>query len=319
MNLSDKPLVSICVATYNGERYIKEQIDSLLQQSYKNIEIIVQDDCSSDMTVDILREYSDKIKLFVNEKNLGYIKNFESLIQRANGDFIALCDQDDIWETNKLELLLTNIDSNTLIYSNSLLIDANGNSLNITLKDKLRNNFISSTTALNFLFDNSVSAHAMLFKRELLPLIRQFPKTCYFDQYIAATAASLRGVVYLDKELVQYRQHANNTLGNRPKNKHSILQKIQKKLQKKEEANRQTQLIIKEFLTIPSLSPDEEEILQKIYTITKAWSLSWFNINALQFYLKFKNILFSITTQNKVKLSVKKSIGYKFYQYLPFL
>ena len=163
-------LVSICIATYNGEKYLKEQLDSVCNQTYKNIEILIQDDASSDNTVKIIQAYQEKynIQLFVNESNLGYIKNFESLIQKATGEYIAPCDQDDIWVKNKIELLINNIKTSSLIYSNSLLVDSHGESLGKTLQEKLKNNFINSKEPLNFLYDNSVSAHAMLFKKELL-------------------------------------------------------------------------------------------------------------------------------------------------------
>ena len=97
-------LVSIAMATYNGEKYLKEQLDSIYAQTYKDIEVIVCDDCSSDKTVEILDEYKEKygLKYYINEKNLGFKKNFEKAISLCSGDFIALADQDDIWIENKI-------------------------------------------------------------------------------------------------------------------------------------------------------------------------------------------------------------------------
>jgi rRNA maturation RNase YbeY len=137
-------VISICLASYNGEKYIKEQIDSILEQSFEDFELIIQDDCSNDKTVEIVREYlkkDDRILLYENQKNLGYVKNFETLIKKANGDFIALCDQDDIWHRDKLKILIENIGKNSLIYSNSLLVDEEANSLNIKLSQKLNSEF----------------------------------------------------------------------------------------------------------------------------------------------------------------------------------
>lgn len=96
------------MATYNGEKYIREQIDSILTQSVQDFEIVVCDDCSSDSTVKILREYEKKdsrIKIFVNEKNLGFLKNFEKAVSLCSGEKIAFSDQDDIWTKDHLDVL----------------------------------------------------------------------------------------------------------------------------------------------------------------------------------------------------------------------
>lgn len=315
-------LISICLATYNGERYIKEQLDSLCAQTYKDIEILIQDDNSSDATVDIIKSYQkkyDNIHLFRNESNIGYIKNFESLIKKAQGAYIALCDQDDIWVENKLELLLENIKTNSLIYSNSLLIDAHGKSLGKTLKDKLKNNFISSKEPLNFLYDNSVSAHALLFKKELLETLFPFPKHIYFDAWIALNAANANGVKYLDKELVLYRQHDANTLGNVQKKSLSTTKKITNKAQKKE---RDIQLIlakIEEFLQVKNLSSKDTEILHTLQQNYSQFDQRYFNPTLFLYLLKNKDLLFTITRKSPLYVALKHAIGKKLYKVAPFL
>ena len=311
--------VCICVATYNGEKYLKEQLDSLLNQTYENINIIVQDDCSSDKTMEILQNYQHKITIYKNEKNLGYIKNFESLIKKANGDLIALCDQDDIWQKDKIEILVNQIKEYSLIYSNSLLIDKNKKSLNKTLKEKLKNNFIDSNNALNFVFDNCVSAHSMLFKKELLPHLTSFPEKIFFDQYIAIIASSLNGIKYIDKELVLYRQHDSNTVGNHKKKKISILEKIKNKLNKKASINLLILNKLQEIQKIKTLSAEDKEKLSIMINFHKDFKNRFFNLKALFFYLKNKNILFAISTKNKTITAIKKSIGYKLYKVLPIL
>ena len=98
--------VSIVLCTYNGAKYIKEQLDSILSQTYPLYEIIVQDDDSIDETVEILNEYATKnplIKVYKNESGHGVNGNFLSAMQRATGDFVAISDQDDIWEPTKIE------------------------------------------------------------------------------------------------------------------------------------------------------------------------------------------------------------------------
>jgi len=307
------------MTTYNGEKYLKEQLDSIINQTYKNIEIIVQDDCSTDKTIDILNQYKKHITIYKNNTNLGYIKNFETLIQKTNGNFIALCDQDDIWEKDKIEILLDNIKGYSLIYSNSLLVDEYGNSRHKTLKDKLKNNFINSNEPLNFLFDNCVSAHSMLFQKELLPYLKKLPTHLYFDQYIAIVASSLNGVKFINKNLVKYRQHSNNTLGNKKKNNISLISKINIKLEKKTSANQLMLNSLEEFITINTLSIEDAKKLKLLIQIHKEFYKSNFNFFAFKFYLRNRNIFFKITTKNKFILSIKKAIGYNLYKILPIL
>ena len=94
--------IDILMATYNGEKYLKEQIESILNQTYSNFRLIVSDDCSTDNTRMILEEYQEKdnrIEIYYQDKNLGYIKNFEFLLNKVENNFYMLSDQDDIWIT----------------------------------------------------------------------------------------------------------------------------------------------------------------------------------------------------------------------------
>ena len=98
--------IDVLLATYNGEKYLKEQIDSILNQTYKNIRLIISDDCSKDKTREILKQYEEKesrIKVFYQEKNLGYIKNFEFLLKQVENEYYMLSDQDDVWLPEKIE------------------------------------------------------------------------------------------------------------------------------------------------------------------------------------------------------------------------
>lgn len=104
--MTKAPTVSVVMATYNGEEYIREQIDSILSQSYPIYELIIQDDGSTDSTPQICREYEakrDNVHFYQNEHNLGFNENFRTATMRATGDFIALSDQDDIWFPQKIE------------------------------------------------------------------------------------------------------------------------------------------------------------------------------------------------------------------------
>ena len=106
--------VAILLSTYNGEKYLREQIDSILNQTYTNFELIVRDDGSKDKTVEIIKEYiekSDKEITLIEGKNLGFIKSFFDLLKRGDADYYAYADQDDIWLPNKIELAVKSLDA----------------------------------------------------------------------------------------------------------------------------------------------------------------------------------------------------------------
>ncbi len=108
----NQPTVSVVMATYNGEKYIREQLDSILAQTYPIRELIIQDDCSTDSTPAICREYESKypnVHFFENESNLGFNKNFQTAAMRATSDFVALSDQDDVWFPQKIEKQVASI------------------------------------------------------------------------------------------------------------------------------------------------------------------------------------------------------------------
>jgi len=205
----DNKLVSIAMCTYNGERFLKQQIDSLIGQTYKNLEIIIVDDGSDDATVDIVNDYAAqdaRIKLIRNEKNLGYVKNFEKGISLCTGDFIALCDQDDDWDLNKIQLLVDHIGDNILIYHNSLLVEEDGKPICLA-SDILK--MYEGDSAMPFVFYNCISGHSCMFKKELVPHLGSFDTDYFHDWWIAFVAGSFGRIKFLNSPLVKYRQHSN--------------------------------------------------------------------------------------------------------------
>ena len=98
--------IDILMATYNGEKYLRKQIESILNQTYKNFRLIISDDCSTDKTREIIKEYENKderITSYFQSKNLGYVKNFEFLLEKVQNDIYMLSDQDDVWNDTKVE------------------------------------------------------------------------------------------------------------------------------------------------------------------------------------------------------------------------
>ena len=208
-------LVSIALATYNGERFLSQQLDTLLSQTYKNIEIIACDDNSTDNTWLILQEYAEKnklIKIFRNEGNLGFIKNFERAVKLCEGDFIAISDQDDLWQPEKIEKLTNAINNYSLIYSDSAFIDANNAFSGEKMGDTY--SFVEGFDGRNFTLTNCVSGHASMFRRDLVPYILPFPACVDYDWWAAFVATTQNGLKYFDECLVSYRQHAESVTDN---------------------------------------------------------------------------------------------------------
>jgi glycosyltransferase involved in cell wall biosynthesis len=207
------PLISIVMATYNGEKYLREQVESLLTQSYPSLEFIFVDDASTDSSLAILQEYArqdERIHLIANPVNQGLLATFETGIRAAKGEMIALSDQDDVWMPEKISLLAGAIGAHSLIYADSALTDAAGS---VTGKFSDRNYLCDYPSALHYTFGTKAMGHAMLFKREIIAIALPFPDYVGHDYILGFAAAALNGVVYFSQTLVNYRQHSTNTMG----------------------------------------------------------------------------------------------------------
>lgn len=198
--------ISVVMCTYNGEKFIREQLDSILQQTVSVDEIIIQDDCSTDGTYNILLEYEQKyssIKIYRNSQNIGINANFFNAISKAEGDYIAISDQDDIWHQQKLELQIKNIGTNLLCGGRSIPFSTETGIATIDMR-------IPNFSLLRWLFIGSISGHTMLLSKELLqkmPDVSDIAPFRLYDAIIGMTAASFNSIVYLEEELVQHRRH----------------------------------------------------------------------------------------------------------------
>lgn len=212
-------LVSIALCTFNGAKYLKEQLDSLLSQTYRNIEVIASDDASSDDTVAILNEYArrdPRVKVFAHPDNVGLTRNFQRALLLCNGPYIAPSDQDDVWAPEKISKLIAALGRRVLAYCDSEFVDEQGKPLGKRMSDMVWT--ITTDDPMPFAFANCVSGHAMLFRREVLQYGVPVPPHFFYDWWLATVAAALGGIVYHDEPLVRYRQHATNitdTLGRR--------------------------------------------------------------------------------------------------------
>ncbi|MBN7812795.1 glycosyltransferase family 2 protein [Algoriphagus sp. H41] len=215
------PLLSIGLCTYNGGKYLRQQLESLVSQTYRPLEIRIRDDQSTDDTFDIIREFQAAhpfIHAIQNEERLGLQKNFEAVFQDCTGELIAPCDQDDIWAPNKLENLQKSMGSHVMVYHDSELIDEAGGPMGYRISDRFRlGNFTLQTP---FLLFNCVSGHGMLFQRKILELAIPIPPVGFYDHWLALVALEFGTIGYSPDVLVKYRQHSDNQtdiLGNKKK------------------------------------------------------------------------------------------------------
>lgn len=205
-------LISVALCTYNGGKFIEKQLQSILSQTYGNLEVIIVDDQSTDNTVAILGKYQKadhRIKLYENPKNLGFNKNFERAIGLSTGEFIAISDQDDIWEKEKIAKLHKHIADRWVIFSNSDLIDENEQPLGKKLVEEVD---LDQLSHRSFLFINHVTGHTSLFRREFLKYYLPIPEAGYYDWWMGFIAAYHGQLVFLDQVLTRHRVHSQSVV-----------------------------------------------------------------------------------------------------------
>lgn len=212
--------VSVCIATYNGESFIKEQLNSILSQLSENDEIIISDDGSKDDTLHIIKAFNDfRIKVFINKNKHGVIPNFENALKHAKGDYIFLCDQDDVWEMNKVQTCISYLQENILVLHDASLIDKNGN--------KYCNSYFalrhSKTGYISNLYRNSYLGCCMAFRKELLKYIFPFPKRIEMHDRWIGLQAELHGkTALISLPLSRYRIHGGNVSNSTEKSRNDV-------------------------------------------------------------------------------------------------
>lgn len=202
------------MATYNGEKFLKEQIDSILSQTAPPLEIIVVDDGSSDSTLKILSTYSEYgVSVYRNEENIGVQNSFARGIGLAKADIVALCDQDDIWLPVRLERLCDAMGESDLVYSDAELIDYYGNRMEQKLSDRISiygTTFSRSLFAF-MLFNSLIWGSTILFRRTLYAQFSPVPHTFRnHDWWLQVSASFAKGIAYTPECLTLRRIHEQN-------------------------------------------------------------------------------------------------------------
>ena len=217
-------MISVCMATYNGEKYIKEQLDSILCQLSETDEVIISDDSSTDETLKIIESFKDdRIKIFPNNHFHSPIFNMENALKQATGDFIFLSDQDDIWMPNKVKIMLKALEKVDLCVSDCELINANGE-LHYPSFFQLHH---SQKGFFNNLIRNSYLGCCMAFKRTVLNYILPFPSSiAMHDIWIGLCVELWGSSLFIEDKLVKYRRHSSNASSTSGKSELSTIYKI---------------------------------------------------------------------------------------------
>lgn len=220
------PLVSVALPTYNGERFLAEQLDSIYEQDWPNLEVVVSDDASSDGTAEILQRYAKRsgLRFSVNRRQLGLVRNFERAISSCRGELIALSDQDDLWKPNKLRRLVSSLEDYGLVYCSpqECLTEAGRIVVEPAFQpvvDFARRRGTGRVTRL-LLAENWVVSHTVLFRREVAEKALPIPDhQTFHDAWLALVASTLGdGIRFLDERLQTYRRHPSSFtyVGSRP-------------------------------------------------------------------------------------------------------
>jgi glycosyltransferase involved in cell wall biosynthesis len=215
---NERPKISVCMAAFQGQRFIAGQLQSILDQLSENDEVIVVDDHSSDGTPDEVRCLGDpRVQLIERTTNQGIAKTFEEALSQATGNVIFLSDQDDIWMPGKVTKILRAFERNpnvTLVATDALLIDEAGNPLGSSYYES-RGSFRSGFLAN--LFRSKFLGCTMAFRSKLVPKILPFPRGCgdvVHDFWIGVVNSITTGnTLYIDEPLVRYRRHSAAATG----------------------------------------------------------------------------------------------------------
>jgi glycosyltransferase involved in cell wall biosynthesis len=290
--------IDILMATYNGETYLKEQLNSILNQTYSNFRLIISDDCSKDGTRKILEEYAKKdnrITLYFQEKNLGFIKNFEFLLSKVENKIYALSDQDDVWLAEKIEKTYNKMKATDadLVFTDLEVVNEKLEEMYPSFNDfmllsrkikKCHNDY-----KMQYLY-NCVTGCTLMSKKKFLDKIVPIPKNSKYvlhDTWIGLVVSLYGKVEYLDEKTIKYRQHGNNQVGT---------DKISHKFKKLEEVRNlfievKLQLfetyVENEKLFPDSLKVQNKKALEYFKDISKKKNVNFKNWNV--FYCLYKN------------------------------
>ena len=276
-------MVSIIVATYNGEKYLAQQLNSIASQTYKNIEIIICDDDSKDGTKKIIKDFAEShphVFYYLSVNNQGVNKNFEEGFIKAKGEFIAISDQDDIWLPNKIEEQIKLFTNEEIVLTHSLSARFSGDVLP-TKKYEPLSNLFEGNDVRKLLLRNSVSGHNIIFRKKLLDKILPIPQNIYYDWWLVQTAACNGLIAATNKILSYQRAHENN-----------ITVKARTTVFQTEEEYKERITALHLFLKLKGLCDKDKNYIEDLIVQFKKLETSTFSKELYHFFLENRHILF---------------------------
>ena len=283
------PKIEILLATYQGQAFLRAQLDSLFAQSYPHLAILVRDDCSTDATVDLLNSYAriypQQLKILVSQQRLGVVNNYSTLLQAAQAPYIAFSDQDDLWFKDKLFLSYEKmcaaekqygVETPLLVHTDLQVVDQN---LQLIHPSYWRYTGLKPTKASTFnrlLVQNTVTGCTMLINSALKNRIARIPSEAIMhDGWCALVAAAFGQIISLENPTLLYRQHLKNSIGAKPFNLANYLKKAWLQLakpqlaaEKRQQRLRQAQMFYELYYN--DLKASDKQILSAFLSTANA-------------------------------------------------
>jgi glycosyltransferase involved in cell wall biosynthesis len=284
------------MCTFNGGLYLRQQLDSIIQQTYTNLEIVIVDDGSTDDTIAIIVEYLQKdgrIRFYQNEKNLGYNKNFEKAFQLCTAEYIAISDQDDIWGLNKIEAIM-NARTSDSVFIYSLSRDFWGDTPERGEENKPIRYYEGSMPA-KLAFDSPIHGHACMFHSSLLKKAMPFPPDVYYDWWLSMVASATGKVSCIKQTFTYHRISGQNSS--------RVLLDIKEKKEKTEKLRRLCITHTETFLNRSLADTPTRVLLERYVHLLKqkknnrfSWPLFilFFRNRSITFHYKRKRNIFSL-------------------------
>jgi glycosyltransferase involved in cell wall biosynthesis len=288
-------MVLVLLASYNGEKYIREQLDSILNQTFSDLSIVISDDLSTDSTPAIIREYEEqypgRVRSLRNSERSGSAQNnFFRLLKSEAADYIMLCDQDDVWLPDKVEVTLREMKKleaewgegvPLLVHGDLSVTDKEGGILHKSMAE-YQKIAVHDNRFSHYLVENNITGNTVMINRVLLGFLADVPKECVMhDWWLGLLASCFGRISYIDRPLVLYRQHGENQMGSKS-GKEQYAERIRNQDVVRENYRKmfvQAQMFLKLYGNEMSL--DQREVLEhfiklpeknraeKIYTIWK--------------------------------------------------
>lgn len=313
--------ISIALATHNGQAHLEKQLQSLLQQTHPPKEIIISDDGSTDGTCELLEQYrrSHRIIKVIHSKGQSINENFQNALSICRGEYIAFCDQDDIWEKDKLAHLFSQFSPKILlVYGKSILIDADDRQLPCAAEDYLGFRYYrSGHLPFFFYFSNCISGHAMMVRKDLVERALPFPANCMYDQWLALTASVKSEIIHVPEAVTYHRIHSLNAINNQEMNRDEKSRRIKPSKYEKFSNHRIKHLTLlqKGLAESETLAPFEREYLSQLYHRIERGEKRFFDIRL--FFLLFRNRR-QLFHGNLLRECRNRTLGGRYYRFLDF-